>query len=267
MSRSLIFLALLDTVHATPPGTHMRPILFHWRGLTVWSYPAMLYLGLLAGIAAGNAAAHAAGLDALRAYVATLILIVAGLIGARLFYVGLHWSFYRTNLNRVWDRKDGGAVMYGGFAAMLPLSVPLLSALRLPLGAFWDVTVFTVLVLMIFARMGCLLNGCCAGRPSKSWLSVRLPNTAGVWDRRIPTQILEAALSAVLLVCGTAVWRWLPFPGALSLLIAAGYGAGRLLLESTREQRTGARRFTVQHGISAALVVLSLAVLGACWPK
>jgi prolipoprotein diacylglyceryltransferase len=53
----------------------------------------------------------------------------------------------------------------------------------------------------------------------------------------------------------------------LSLLIAAGYGGGRLLLESTREQRTGAGRFTVQHGISAALVVLSLAVLGACWPK
>jgi phosphatidylglycerol---prolipoprotein diacylglyceryl transferase len=263
----LIFLALLDTVHPTPPGTHMRPILFYWRGLTVWSYPAMLYLGLLAGIVSGNAAAHAAGLDAFRVYVATLTLIAAGLIGARLFYVVLHWPFYRTNLDRVWNRKDGGVAMYGGFAVMLPLSVPLLYALRLPLGAFWDVTVFTVLVLMIFARIGCLLNGCCAGRPSKSRLSIRLPNSAGVWDRRIPTQILEAALSAVLLVCAMTMWRWLPFPSALSLVIAAGYGAARLLLESTREQCRGRSRFTVQHGISVALVVFSLAVLSARWPK
>lgn len=227
----------------------------------------MMYVGLLAGVVAGNAAAHAAGLDAFRAYVATLTLIAAGLIGARLFYVVLHWPFYRTNLDRVWNRKDGGMAMYGGFAVMLPLSVPLLSALRLPLGAFWDVTVFTVLVLMIFARIGCLLNGCCAGRPSKSWLGVRLPNTAGVWDWRIPTQILEAVWSVVLLVCATAIWRWLPFPGALSFVIAAGYGAARLVLESTRERYPGTSRFTVRHGISLALVVFSLAMLSARWPK
>ncbi len=41
----------------------MRPILFQWRGLTVWSYPAMLYIGLVAGVVAGNVAAHAAGIE------------------------------------------------------------------------------------------------------------------------------------------------------------------------------------------------------------
>jgi len=227
----------------------------------------MLYAGLLAGIVVGNTAAHAAGLDAFRAYAATFTLIVAGLIGARLFYLLLHWPFYRANPGQIWNRKDGGVAMYGGFVVMLPLSVPLLAVLRLPFAAFWDVTVFTMLVVVIFARFGCLLNGCCAGRPSKSWISVRLPNTAGVWDRRVPTQILEAAWSAVLLFCAIATWHSLPFPGALSLVIAAGYGAGRLALESTREQCPGASRFTVQHGISLALVVFSLAELSARWPK
>ena len=92
----------------------------------------MLYVGLLAGVLAGNAAAHAAGLSPLRAYVATIALIVTGLIGARLFHVVLHWRFYRINPGLIWNRKDGGVAMYGGFAVMLPLSVPLLSALRLP---------------------------------------------------------------------------------------------------------------------------------------
>lgn len=227
----------------------------------------MLYFGLLAGVLAGNAAAHAAGLDAFRAYVATLLLISVGLAGARLFYVALHWRSYRKNPGRIWNRTDGGVAMYGGFAVMLPLSVPALAALRLPFAAFWDVTVFTVLTLLIFARIGCLLNGCCAGRSTKTWLGVRLPNVEGVWERRIPTQVMEAACCAVLLAFATALWPLLPFPGALSLGTATCYGVGRLVLECAREQLPGTPRFTAQHGISLALVVFSLAELTLRWPK
>ncbi len=243
----------------------MRRMLFQWRGLTVWSYPAMLYIGLVAGVVAGNAAAHAAGIDAFRAFAATLVLIVPALIGARLFYVASHWQFYRQNLRRIRDRSDGGYAMYGGLPLALLLSLPLLAALRLPFGAFWDVATFTILVGMIFARVGCLMNGCCAGRPSRTWVSVYLPNHTGVWDRRIPTQCLEAGWAAVLLVSAITVWRWLPFPGALILLVTAGYAAGRLVLESTREPHPGATRFTIHHAISVALIVLSLATLTVCW--
>jgi phosphatidylglycerol---prolipoprotein diacylglyceryl transferase len=148
----------------------MRPILFRWRGVTVWSYPAALYFGLVAACVVGNFTARSAGLDAFRAYLAMLILSVPALLGAKLFYVAIHWPLYRTDVRRIWDRSQGGASLYGGFLLVLPLSVPLLSVLHLPLGAFWDVAVISILVLMIFGRIGCLLNGCCAGRPSKSWM-------------------------------------------------------------------------------------------------
>src|SRR5258708_25676526 len=143
----------------------MRPLRFRWRSLNVWSYPAMLYLGLVAGVVAGNVAAHAARIDAFRTYVATLILLIPALIGARLLYVASHWQIYRQDLRRIWDRNQGGNIMYGGLAAALLLSVPLLRGLRLSLGAFWDVASFTILTGMIFTRVGCLMNGCCAGRP------------------------------------------------------------------------------------------------------
>ncbi len=226
----------------------------------------MLYVGLVAGVVAGNVAAHAAGIDAFRAFVATLLLIVPALIGAKLFYVASHWRLYRQSPRRIWNRRQGGAAQFGGFALVLPLSVPLLSTLRLAFGAFWDVAVFTILGAMIFGRVGCLLNGCCAGRPSKSW-GVYLPNSVGVWDRRIPTQCLEAGWAAVLLVFAMAVWRWLPFPGALFALVTAGYGCGRVVLETTRELLPGASRFTIHHAISVLMIVLSVAALTAGWPK
>jgi prolipoprotein diacylglyceryltransferase len=239
----------------------MRRILLQWRGIRVWSYPALLYLGLVAGVAAGNVAARAAGIDTFRAFVATHILIVPALAGARLLHVAANWSVYRGDLRRIWDRNDGGAAMYGGLFCAFVISVPLVPALGLPFGTFWDVTSFTILVGMIFTRIGCLLNGCCAGRPSRGWLAIRLPDHLGVWERRVPTQLLEAGWAAILLVAALAIWRSLSVPGTLFALVTAAYAAGRLPLETARVPETGAGRFTMYHAISAAMVIVSLVVL------
>lgn len=236
----------------------MRPVLFRWRGVTFWAYPTFLYVGLVAGVFAGNAAAHASGLDAFRVFVATFALIVPALLGARLLYVASHWDRFRHDLRRIWSRNDGGAAQYGGLALAIPLSFPILWLLELPIGAFWDVGVITILVGMIPTRIGCLLNGCCAGRPSTAWCSLYLPNRSGVWTKRIPTQCFEAALAAALLGVGLIFWRAMPFPGALFAFVVGGYGCVRLLLESMRDLPDGTT-FTVQHAISLLMVAISLA--------
>jgi len=244
----------------------MRPLLFTWRGIKVWSYPAMLYIGLVVGVAAGNIAAHAAGLNAFRVYVATLLLIPPSLVGARLLHVFTHWDVYRNDRKRIWNRNEGGQAQYGGLAVMVPLSFPLLAILDIPLGGFWDVSSFTILVGMIFTRVGCLLNGCCAGRPSGIF-GVHLPNAHGVWEKRIPTQILEAVWATILVIAAAMIWHMLPFSGALFLFVVAGYAVGRLALESARELAPGARGFTIHHAISLGMIVLSLAAFTANWPK
>ena len=226
----------------------------------------MLYIGLVVGVVAGNIAANSAGLDSFRVYEATILLLVPTLIGARLLHVASHWSIYRHDHQRIWNRSEGGQAQYGGLLIALPLSIPLLAALQLPFGAFWDIGGITILVGMIFTRIGCLLNGCCAGRPSESW-GVYLPNVRGVWEKRLPTQCLEAAWALVLLICAVWVWHALPFPGALFLFIVAGYACGRLFTESMREQRPGIHGFTLHHALSLGMIMVSVAVLAVRWPK
>jgi prolipoprotein diacylglyceryltransferase len=85
-----------------------------------------------------------------------------------------------------------------------------------------------------------------------------------VWTTRVPTQGFEALLAAVLLAASAATWHLMPFPGALFTCIAGGYGAGRLVLESTREQPDG-RAFTLHHAISLVLMLSSMALLAAHW--
>lgn len=239
----------------------MRPIMFRWRGLTIHSYPAMQYVGLIAGVLASNLAAHAAGLDAFRVYIATCILLFPALAGARLMHIGLHWSFYRQHPAQIWNLNEGGAAQYGGFLLTVPLSIPLLRALSVPFASFWDVSMFTILVGMIFTRVGCFLNGCCAGCATESRLGMYLPDHRGQWERRVPTQLLEAVWALMLLGASAAIWRHLPFAGALFLFVSAGYACGRLVLESTRVAKKDGQSFTVHHAVSLLIIVLSVAAL------
>jgi len=226
----------------------------------------MLYLGLNAGVLAGNIAAHAAGIDAFRVFGATMLLTVPALFGSRLLGALTNWQRTRRRPRRFWGSSQGGG-QYGGLILALPLSVPLLRLLHLSLGAFWDVAMFTILVAMFFGRIGCWLHGCCTGRRADNWMTFNSPDSRGKWHRRYPTQLLEAAWSLVLLVLAVAVWRRMPFPGALFLFISAIYAIGRVFMESLREHLSVEGSFTIHHGISVAMIVLCTAALVWRWPK
>jgi len=226
----------------------------------------MLYLGLVCGVLAGNIASHIAGINAFRAYTATLILIIPALAGARLFYVAIHWNDYRHHPRRIWNRREGGYIMYGGLPLMLVCSIPLLHALRLQFGAFWDVATFTIFVGMILTRIGCLLHGCCGGRPSQSWFGVYLPDSQGVWKKRIPTQALEATCAAVILFSAAVVWRRMPFPGALFLFVTLGYSFARFIMEFARDRDPESGVFRVAHAVSMLAFTTSFFTLTLCWP-
>src|SRR4051812_13776376 len=120
----------------------MRRILFRVFGVPIYSYPAMLYLGIVLGIEAQLVAAGAVGLDRTRTLAATLILLIAALLGARGLFVLANLSFYRLHPERIFRFSDGGASMYGGLLLAAPLSVAVLGVLDLAFGAFWDAASF-----------------------------------------------------------------------------------------------------------------------------
>jgi phosphatidylglycerol:prolipoprotein diacylglycerol transferase len=243
----------------------MRRVLFLWFGRPIYSYPAMLYLGTVLGIYAQLYAALTLGLDVLKMLAATLLLLTAALLGARLLHVLPNWRIYREQPRRVFEFSSGGASMYGGLLLGIPLSVPLLFALQLPLGAYWDTCSSTMLIGMIVTRVGCLLNGCCAGRPTSAWWGIDLPNYKGVWRRRIPLQILEAAWGLCVLLSTVLLWDRLPFQGGLFLYALGAYGAGRIVLESLRDDVDRVGGLSLHKALSGGFVVISLCAFAVAW--
>ena len=239
----------------------MRRILFSWRGQNIYSYPAMLYVGLLAGIFVGAHFAQSSGMSADRFAVAVIILLIPALAGSRLYFVLTRWDIFRHDPTRIWRRSEGGMAMYGGFILVVPLSIPLLRSMGLPFGNFWDAGVLTILLGMAFTRVGCFLNGCCSGRPSGVWFALYLPDHQGNWQRRIPTQIMEMTFAMLLFGGALSLRSYSPFPGAMFCFVVAAYGLGRWYLESLRDDETGGRDRTIMQATSILLMIAALAGL------
>ena len=235
-----------------------------WDGMRSHSYVFMLYLGAVSGIFLGTRWAEQHGLSAPRVFVTMLLLFPAALAGSRLLFVALHWRVFRRDPARVWRTTEGGAALYGGLIGSFLASLPLAWVLALPLGGLWDAVAIAMLVGMIFTRTGCLLQGCCAGRPSHSAIAFELPNAQGVWCRRLPFPLFEAGVAALTLAFSV---RFLDqrSGGVLFLGALAMYGTGRWILEPTRERIDRVRGWSVHRVISAALVAAAATVVLFLW--
>lgn len=250
----------------TAPAQHTglpRPYLFRiWRW-DVPSYTVMLYVGCVLGVYAGAALGAAEGLPAQRVATASVVLIVPALVGSRFLFVAQHATVYRVDPARVWRRAEGGAALFGGLVLAFALSVPLLRLLDLPFLGYWDTGAVTMAVGNVFTRIGCHLTGCCAGRVTDCRLGVELPNRAGVWARRIPTQLLESIWAAAVVMLAVTAGSELDLDGAVFAIVVSLYGAGRAVLEGARERDAARTAPFANLWVAAGLVVLGTAILVA----
>jgi len=166
-----------------------------------------------------------------------LIILLSGVVGARLVYVLLHLSEYGTapiTLLYVWQ---GGLAFHGGvaggviggyiFARVRKISFPLLADLSAPALALGTA----------FTRIGCFLNGCCYGTVCHlPWAVVFPPTTeagAGGMPRH-PTQLYAAAANAVIFAILVKLAPRTRVRGNLFLLYLVLYSIYRFLVEFLR---------------------------------
>jgi len=111
---------------------------------------------------------------------------------------------------------------------------------------------------MMFTRIGCLLNGCCSGRPTSAWFGVNLPDHRGIWRRRIPMQIVELVWAAIILAAALLMRKRNLSPGVSFCLIVITYGVGRFLMEPLRDHDTH-RDTAILRTASLLLITAALA--------
>ena len=226
---------------ATPaPGTAITgfPRYFRIAGQPVNSYKVFLCVGIYIGTLATAALAGASGHSPLAVGFGAMICALVGLVGARLYFLLLHARTYskRRSLYDWWNPNEGGWSSFGTLITFIPVSFAVAAWLAIPVPVLWDHMAIGVLAGAFWVRLGCVFNGCCAGRETRAPLSVCLHDTAGVRKRRVPVQFLEMAWWFIGLIAFILLWPATLPPGSYALAVVAWYGAGRVFLEPLREQ-------------------------------
>lgn len=144
----------------------MLPVLFHISpNIYVQSNHVMILLGVLAALVVVRLETKRAGGRPGEIHGLIGLLLVATLVGSRLFFLAVYPSQYKGRLWEIFVFWRGGTSVHGG--AFLAFLVYWAYAAWRKLD-FWrtlDLLAPATFLFVFFARIGCVLAGCCYGRP------------------------------------------------------------------------------------------------------
>jgi phosphatidylglycerol:prolipoprotein diacylglycerol transferase len=243
----------------------MHPVLIEIGRLRIYSYGFMLAASFWIGILLAARRARARGVDPVRIYDLSIILILAAVVGSRVLYILTHRSDYRSVLDVValWQ---GGATFYGGFALALAGAVVYLRRSKLSFLLVADICAPSIALGESLTRIGCFLSGCCFGAPTGSALGVVFPPDcpAGYHAHGValhPTQLYSSVFTLALAVALLLADRRRPFTGFTFSLLCVLYGAGRFTIDIFRYYEPSSR---IAGGLAVSQAAsVALAAAGA----
>jgi len=153
--------------------------------ITVRAYVTFLVLAAAAALVLAARGANRLGIPRRTAVAGFSLAIVAGLIGARLLDVALDWGPYAEAPERIFALELRGFTLYGGLAAGLLVAAVLARAWRVSIWSLADSAVPAVAAGIVLLRVGCFLNGCCAGTATDLPWGLVFPSTGPGLDLQI----------------------------------------------------------------------------------
>ena len=110
---------------------------------------------------------------------------MGGVVGARLFYVLHYPDKFRSNLLEIFAIWQGGLELAGGVVAAIIVILFYLRYHKLPIRRYLDVLAIGLMLILVFGRIGCFLNGCCYGKPTDLPWGVRFPYNSFAYNSQI----------------------------------------------------------------------------------
>ena len=224
---------------------------------------ALLLGGWLALSAVERAAPRVGGVPA-QLYALATAMVVAGIIGARLSFVFLHWDAFRENLLGIIWPLNSGYELWGGLLFALVAAWLQMRRDQLALGTVLDGLLPGLLTLLLFVSLSDFLGGSGYG------VETTMPWGLRLFDlpvKRHPVQLYEVLVGLAAL----GSWLYLVRRRAAApagtnctrnsiLIPTAVYAAGRLYVEAFR-----ANSLVVGDGWRLVQLLCLVALVVALW--
>lgn len=246
----------------------MHPVLFKIFTFPIHSYGFMLALSFLLGIWFSSYRAKKMGLNPEVIADVGFWVILSAIIGARLYYVLLHFEEFNGNITAIFNPFHGGAigigglVMYGGFIGAIIAGFIFFKIKKLPFLPYADALAPGVGIGICLTRIGCFLNGCCMGAASSGPLAVSFPliSPAGDYQHSVhasgllPSQLFESVGGLVIALIILAVGRK-AFVGLQFYLLGLLYSVLRFIVDFSRFYPKTERIGSLSHNQVVCIVL------------
>ncbi|HIE09685.1 MAG TPA: prolipoprotein diacylglyceryl transferase [Armatimonadetes bacterium] len=240
----------------------MFPVLFKVGPVAIHSYGLMAAIAVLIGYHLALRNCRRFGISPRAIEVVALLVVVGGLVGARMVFVLENASYYFRHPLEVLYTWRGGLSWHGALLGGTIVAFAYAKRAKIPTLDLLDCFAPIAALGLAIGRIGCFLNGCCYGVPTDlPWgIRFRTPE-GGLTPPSHPAQ-LYAFLGNFLLFIG--LWRWQDrrkFSGHVFLAYLAWYSVLRGALEWIRRGVTAPLAIDgVTWGQVVSAVILAVAL-------
>jgi len=248
----------------------MYPRLLELGPITVYTYGVLLAAAYLVGLKLAMARAKARGLDSARVLDLGIYIIISALVGAKLLLLVTDFRTFSADPRELLTLARSGGVFYGGLILAVSVALWYIRRVGLPLWTTCDVFAPGIALGHVVGRFGCLMAGCCFGKPtSKPWgITFTDPFAAANVGTPLgvplhPTQLYEAGAELLILILLLVTERkGRPYPGRTFWLYMLLYAVSRFVIEFYRgDDRGSVGIFSTSQFISLLLVPLAIVML------
>ena len=215
----------------------MHPILFSIGPITLHTYGFFVALGLLVGISLGLREGRKVGYEPQALMDTIFYIVLAGIIGSRVFYVAQNFSAYRVHPLDIFKLWEGGLVFYGALLGGLPVGWYFMKRHGYGFWPLFDAFAPSIAIGQAFGRVGCFFAGCCYGcRTDLPW-AVTFTDPQCLAPQNIPlhpTQLYTAFALAVIFVILYSMRNRTRFTGQLACAYLILHSIVRFSMELLR---------------------------------